>query len=119
MTQNMYQRTNFTEVLSATTPAQFFAAVTATYQNIQATKPAERAATLAAELAANQPDLVALQEPAILRTGSGTTPATNMISDQIELLLAALANLGCPYNAVAIVPTSMPKLPALWVSMSG
>jgi endonuclease/exonuclease/phosphatase family metal-dependent hydrolase len=104
MTQNMYQGTNFTEVLSATNSLEFLAAVTTTYQNIQATKPAERATILAREIVANQPDLVALQEPAILRTGSGTTPATNVISDQIELLLAALADLGQPYNAVAIVP---------------
>jgi endonuclease/exonuclease/phosphatase family metal-dependent hydrolase len=104
MTQNMYQGTNFTEVVSATTAAEFLAAVTTTLQNIQATKPAERATTLAREIVANQPDLVALQEPAILRTGSGTTPATDVISDQIELLLAALTDLGQPYNAVAIVP---------------
>ena len=112
MTQNMDQGTDFTEVLSATTPAQFFAAVTTTYQNIQATKPAERAAALAHEIAANHPDLVALQEPAILRTGTGTTPATNVISDQLALLIAALAKLGQPYETVAIIPNIDAEAPS-------
>jgi hypothetical protein len=48
MTQNLFQGTNFSEILSATTPPEFLMAVTTTRQNILATKPAERAAAVAA-----------------------------------------------------------------------
>src|SRR4051812_1670422 len=44
MTQNMDEGTTFQELLAAQSPGAFVAAVTATYQNIQATRPAERAA---------------------------------------------------------------------------
>src|SRR5258707_15424363 len=69
MTQNLFQGTNFSEILSATTPSAFLMAVTTTRQNILATKPAERAAAVAREIARERPDLVALQEAAILRSG--------------------------------------------------
>jgi hypothetical protein len=46
--------------------------VTTTFQNIQATKPADRAAAIAREIAANRPDLVALQEAAIIRMLRGS-----------------------------------------------
>jgi endonuclease/exonuclease/phosphatase family metal-dependent hydrolase len=104
MTQNMFQGTNFTEILAAPSPDAFVGAVTATFQSVQATRPAERAAAIAREIAVSRPDLVALQEAAILRTGSGTAPATNVVSDQLELLLRELANLGQPYDTVAVVP---------------
>src|SRR5262245_59782655 len=51
MTQNVYEGTNFEELGAATTPAEFVAAVTATFQGIAATKPAERAADIAKEIA--------------------------------------------------------------------
>ena len=68
MTQNVYQGTNFDEVVAATTPAEFLAAVTTTYNNIMATQPAERAAAVANEIAREAPDIVSLQEVATLTT---------------------------------------------------
>ena len=73
MTQNIYQGTSFTELITATTPPAFLAAVTTTRQNILATKPAERAAAIAREIARERPDLVALQEAAILRNSTGAS----------------------------------------------
>ena len=47
MTQNMDEGTDFLELAAAHTAAEFVAAVTTTYNNILATKPAERAAAMA------------------------------------------------------------------------
>ncbi len=102
MTQNLYQGTNFTEVLSATTPAAFVGAVTTTFNNILNTKPLERAAAVAGEIARERPDLVGLQEAAIVRTG--TAPATTVVVDQLQALLGELDKRGQRYEAVAIVP---------------
>jgi endonuclease/exonuclease/phosphatase family metal-dependent hydrolase len=103
MTENMDEGTDFVELSAAHTPAEFVAAVTATYNNILATKPAERAAAMAREIAKQQPDLVALQEASILRTGRGG-PAVTVQSDLLQSLLDALAGLGQHYAVVAIVP---------------
>ena len=75
MTQNIYQGTSFAELVAATTPPAFLAAVTLTRQNILATKPAVRAAAIAREIARERPHLVAIQEAAILRTA--LVPITN------------------------------------------
>jgi endonuclease/exonuclease/phosphatase family metal-dependent hydrolase len=117
MTQNIYQGTSFAELITATTPPAFLAAVTTTRQNILATKPAVRAAAIAREIARERPDLVALQEVAILRTAlvPVTTPAkpvTTVEFDQLELLLAELKRLGHPYQAVSILPNLDAQAPS-------
>jgi hypothetical protein len=103
MTQNMDEGTDYVELSMAHTPAQFVAAVTLTYNNILATKPAERAVAMAREIARQRPHLVALQEASVLRTGTGG-PATTVKSDLLQALVDALADLGQPYRVVAIVP---------------
>jgi hypothetical protein len=103
MTQNMYTGTLFQELLAAQTPAQFVAAMTTTYQHILATKPAERIAVIAREIAEHQPDLVGLQQASILRTGNGP-PATTVSFDFVDILLAELAKRGKSYSVVAVVP---------------
>ena len=110
MTQNMYQGTNFDEILAATTPAQFVAAVTQTYQNILATNPPERAAAIAREIARARPALVALQEADILR--KGVPPATTVVEDQLQALLKELYRLGQNYEAIAIIPGLDPEAPS-------
>jgi endonuclease/exonuclease/phosphatase family metal-dependent hydrolase len=103
MTQNMDEGTDFVELSAARTPAEFLAAVTTTYNNILATKPAERAAAMAREIARHEPHLVAVQEASVLRTGTGG-PATTVKSDLLQSLVDALAGLGQHYSVVAIVP---------------
>jgi hypothetical protein len=103
MTQNMDEGTDFVELSMAHTLAQFVAAVTVTYNDILATKPAERAVAMAREIARQRPHLVALQEASVLRTGTGG-PATTVKSDLLQSLVDALAGLGQPYRVVAIVP---------------
>jgi endonuclease/exonuclease/phosphatase family metal-dependent hydrolase len=102
MTRNLYQGTNFQEVLAAPNPGAFVAAVSLTYQNILDTKPIERAAAVALEIQRERPDLVGLQEASILRKGAGIP--TTVVVDQLDSLLSELADLGDPYNVIAIVP---------------
>ena len=109
VTQNMYVGSSFDALTTAQTPQQVLAAVATIYNNILASKPAERAAAMAREIARHRPDLVALQEAAMLRTGNGG-PATTVRSDLLQSLLDELAGLGRHYRAVAIVPgDSMPR----------
>jgi endonuclease/exonuclease/phosphatase family metal-dependent hydrolase len=110
MTYNIYQGTNFDEVLTATNPLEFAQAVTAVYNHIQATKIPERAFKVASDIAREAPDLVALQEATILRTG--TPLALTEVSDQVNLLLQRLAQLRRPYEVVAVMPGFDPQAPS-------
>jgi endonuclease/exonuclease/phosphatase family metal-dependent hydrolase len=103
MTQNMDEGTDYQALLTAQTPAAFVAAVTTTYQNILATKPAERAAAIAHEIARERPDIIGLQEASIVRTGTNA-PATTVASDLLQSLLDNLAKLHQHYTVVAIIP---------------
>lgn len=114
MTQNLYQGTNFREAIEATTPLEFLLAGTTIYNNILATKPStERAAAVAREIAKERPDLVGLQEAAILRTSPfpPTDTANTVQSDQLRALIRELAKLGQRYEAVAIMPGFDPQAP--------
>jgi endonuclease/exonuclease/phosphatase family metal-dependent hydrolase len=102
VTYNLFQGTNFTEVFAAQTPAQFVAAVTTTIQNVRATAPPERMATIARLIAAQRPDVVTLQEAAQWRTGPLGGPATTIEFDFLQLLLDELARQGQPYTTVGI-----------------
>lgn len=67
MTQNQYLGADLTPVVDAATavpfdPAQFSQAVVQALTEIAATRPAERAQALAAEIAQRKPDVVGLQE---------------------------------------------------------
>jgi endonuclease/exonuclease/phosphatase family metal-dependent hydrolase len=82
------------------------------------TNPKDRAAAIANEIRANQPDLVALQEVGILRKGSGATPndpkipATKVEHDQLQLLRDALNDVHEHYETVAIIPNADVQLPS-------
>jgi hypothetical protein len=55
MTYNVDEGTDFQELAAAHSPAEFIAAVGTTYMNILATRPAERAAAMAREIAREHP----------------------------------------------------------------
>jgi len=67
---------------------------------------------MAREIARHRPDLVALQEAAMLRTGTSGTPAVTVRADLLQSLLDALAGLGQRYVAVAIVPGLDAQVPS-------
>ena len=101
MTQNMDEGTDYSALLSAATPSAFVAAVTQTYQAIAATQPANRSVAMAQEIAAAHPDIVALQEASVVRTGS-SPPATTVTSNLLGSLLTSLGALGQHYAPVVV-----------------
>jgi endonuclease/exonuclease/phosphatase family metal-dependent hydrolase len=99
----MDEATGFGPLLSASTPAEFAASVAATYQEVQASNPTERAGGVAREIALSQPTLVALQEASIWRTGSAGSPAATIVQfDQLAALLSALQARGLHYAPLAV-----------------
>jgi hypothetical protein len=82
----------------------FKKAVTDIYNNILASKPNERAIAVANEIKTEHPDIIALQEAWILRTGVAGAPATNVKSDQLDELLNELHQQRLPYEVIAILP---------------
>ena len=104
MTRNVYIGTDLGPVFSAPNLPALLAATATAFLNIQATNFPARAEALADEIAAAQPDLVGLQEVEIIRTGPflNPAPATTVVADYLELLLAALEARGLDYTPVAI-----------------
>ncbi len=104
MTQNMDEGTNYLALTTATDPTSFVAAVSQTYNEIAATTPGVRAGAIAQEIATQHPDLVALQEASIVRTGplGAPAPPTAVTSDLLQSLLASLSTLGQHYAPVVI-----------------
>jgi endonuclease/exonuclease/phosphatase family metal-dependent hydrolase len=98
MTQNMYAGTSLGFVLAFGAPE----GVDLTLAEIQASHIPERADLLAAKIAAKRPDMVALQEVTLWRIGPTPETATQVLYDQLKLLLRALARHGAPYDIVAV-----------------
>jgi hypothetical protein len=78
--------------------------VAAVYQAYGATNFHERAAALAIEVEAIQPDLIGVQEAVLVRTqwppDGPATPATDVAFDYVEILLHALEARGLHYEVV-------------------
>src|SRR2546421_11674752 len=105
MTYNIYQGTELEHVLAATDLSSFVAGVTTDYANVIATSFPERAQAIAAEIAQNAPDLVALQEVALWRTrvpSDPSLPATDVAYDFLAILLDALNAAGQHYATVIV-----------------
>ena len=104
LTQNMDAGTDQSYILAALSPAPpltLAQGVDLTAAELQASAIPQRAAALAAQIAAKKPDLVALQEATRWEIDTKTPPAS-IVLDQLDILLAALAGEGVPYRAVAV-----------------
>ena len=102
MTRNMDAGTDLGYILAATDQNSLFAGVAATLEEIQASGILARASRLADEIAANRPDLVALQEVTLWRTGEFLQPpAKDVLYDQLDLLVAELAKRNLHYSVTA------------------
>src|SRR5438105_14206340 len=84
MTRNMDTGTDFGPIFSATTPLQLLTAVGAAYAEVQASNIPERAAGIAKEIEANQPDLVGLQEVTTAHTGPCGGPPTTLVFEPYQ-----------------------------------
>jgi endonuclease/exonuclease/phosphatase family metal-dependent hydrolase len=108
MTRNIYVGTDI-DILMVTPPEEIPAVVAQLWAEIQATDFEDRAEALADEIAEHQPHLVGLQEASLYRRQSpgdyligNPQDAEDVVLDHVDVLLAALADRGLNYSAVAI-----------------
>jgi endonuclease/exonuclease/phosphatase family metal-dependent hydrolase len=112
MTANLYVGGNIGNVM-AINPAdtnyleELVGAVTGVYYEIMASAPPVRLQTVADQIAARRPDLVAVEEASLLRIQSPgdlilgeTSPATNVIYDYLQILAEDLQARGVSYRVV-------------------
>jgi endonuclease/exonuclease/phosphatase family metal-dependent hydrolase len=105
MTRNMDAGTDLNLIVAATDAPSFAQAVSATLAEVQASNIPARAARLADEIAAEQPDLIGLQEVSLWRTGplsAQPAGANTILYDQLGLLMAELAKRQLSYGVVAV-----------------
>ena len=103
MTRNMDAGTDLNYILAATDQASLLAGTAATLAEVKASAIPARASRLADEIATYKPDLIALQEVTLWRTGPLLQPpATEILYDQLDLLMAELAKRKLPYGIIAV-----------------
>jgi endonuclease/exonuclease/phosphatase (EEP) superfamily protein YafD len=114
-TRNVFIGTDLDPIFQAPTFPQLVLATTVAFLNVQATSFPERAEALADEIAANDPDLVGLQEAVVILTDTPAdgpaTPAETVLYDYLDILLAALDARGLHYKPVAVVTNADNELP--------
>ncbi len=98
LTQNMDAGTDLGLVVALGAPD----GVDLTLAEIQKGRIPERAELLAQKIAEHQPDIAALEEVTLWRIGATPETTTNVLYDQLELLLTALANHGAGYEVLAV-----------------
>ena len=112
MTRNMDTGSDFGFVLGATDQLGVLLGIRATYQEILASDIPERADGIAGEIQTIHPDLVALQEITTLSTGPYGGPATTVVANQLQSLMAALRRRGLHYATIALQANADVELPA-------
>jgi len=109
MTRNLYLGADINRIAAAQTPQQIPVVVGELWGTVQLTDFTARARVIAAEIEAAGPDLVALQEASLFRTGPGyacagqDVPATAVAADFVEVLVAALAARGLDYQVASSI----------------
>ncbi len=119
MTRNLYFGGSLDAALGAGSIAEIPEIVSATWASIQASNFPDRARALAAEIAADEPHLVGLQEvwmfrlqsPGDFLTGNAEA-ATEVELDFLQLLETELAAQGLDYRVVATVQNADVEVPA-------
>jgi endonuclease/exonuclease/phosphatase family metal-dependent hydrolase len=128
MTRNLYLGANLAPAIGAPNLPAFVDANGGVLRQVTATNFPVRAKGLAAEILAQQPDLVGLQEVALWRTGppsiapvlGGPKTATTVRYDFLQLLLAELNKGKKPtYSAVVVQPEFDFEAPANENGVSG
>jgi endonuclease/exonuclease/phosphatase family metal-dependent hydrolase len=103
MTRNVDAGTDLGYIFAATDENSFVQGMAATLAELQASNFQQRAARLVAELGATMPDLIALQEVTLWRTGPiQQPPATTILYDQLDLILAEMGKNNLHYGVVAV-----------------
>lgn len=107
MTYNLFQGSELTEASSATSLTEFLAAAAKDYGEVQRTDFPQRAQAIAAEAQSAAPDLIAIQEAALWKTGDPVAsppvpPPATVSYDFIQILVNALNARGLHYAPVAV-----------------
>ena len=103
MTRNVDAGTDLGYLFAGTDETSFVQGMAATLAELQASNFQQRAARLAAEIAAAQPDLIALQEVTLWRRGPiMQPPATEVMYDQLDQILAELGKRNLHYGVIAV-----------------
>ena len=106
ITYNLYQGSELTHSIAAGSISALPAAVAADWRDVQRSDFPARAAVIAAEIKAANPDVVGLSEAALWRTQAPSNlsvRATNVAYDYVAILEQALQKAGAGYHTVAIV----------------
>ena len=123
MTINLYigGGTGRVLALDPTDPAyvpNLISTVTGIYYEILASQPAVRLQGVADEVAARRPDILAVQEASLIRNASpgdivlgGSSPATNVVFDYLQILVDALAARGAHYAVASTAAEIDVELP--------
>jgi len=98
MTQNLYVGASVAPVSAATTPFEFILAVATVYSEVQFTDFPARADAIAADIEANEPDVIALQE---VTTWTSTGPGAPPSLDFLAILQQDLAGRGLSYSVAS------------------
>lgn len=120
MTRNLYFGTSLDGVLTATNLLDVMKEVDKAYKAVHKTNFPERAEALAREIVKAGPQLIGLQEAAIWRIQSpgdilkgGTTPATKVVFDFVQILLDELAERGACYEVAVSIDELDAELPSI------
>jgi endonuclease/exonuclease/phosphatase family metal-dependent hydrolase len=120
MSMNVYYGFDVDPLLAADDPTQIPVLAAQAYAQLVSTNFPERADAIADEIARKQPDLVGLQEVALIRRQSpgdaitgGTVPAEDVVYDYLDLLLKALAARGVDYRLAGRVQNVDVELPMI------
>jgi endonuclease/exonuclease/phosphatase family metal-dependent hydrolase len=103
MTRNVDAGTDMGYIFAGTDEASYAKGLAATWAELQSSHFQERARAFAEEVEATQPDLIALQEVTLWRTGPMMQPpATEVLYDQLDLILTELGKRHLNYGVVAV-----------------
>ncbi|MBL8932714.1 MAG: endonuclease/exonuclease/phosphatase family protein [Kineosporiaceae bacterium] len=97
-TLNLYLGADLAPLFGAGTRDELARRAAGIWSAVEASRPAERMAAVAALLTRYLPDVLALQEAALWRAGSDDNPRTH---DLLNQLLSALEEQGTPYRVVS------------------
>ncbi len=118
MVRNLYLGTDVSRILAAP-PEQIPLAVWTAHVEVNQSRPAERMARIAEEIAAGRPDLIGLQEAVRIYTQTpgdfsqgNPQRAENLQYDYLQLLLDALSARGMHYQVASVAVNMDLEIPA-------
>jgi endonuclease/exonuclease/phosphatase family metal-dependent hydrolase len=120
MTQNVYVGGYVDRIMDAQDPNQIPLLVAETFQEVLFTNFPERAQAFADEIARTRPHLVGLQEISLIRYQSpgdavigGAVPATTVLMDYLDILMASLAARGLDYTVAGVTENFDIEMPMI------